>query len=218
MTAAPPVRHTEPRWPVIVITLVALALYLALPHSITFLPPWLVPAIGLVILMPLIAVNRLRLDAETTWSRWIGVGFAIGLTAVNQVYIAFIVVELVNGQANGPSVLLTAFEVWIINVVAFALVYWELDRGGPVVRRVKGLDDTDQQDFRFPQQDGSPGPKDWMPEFFDYLYFSLSNMMAFSPTDVMPLTRRAKALMAYQALTGFVILALVISRAVNILT
>jgi uncharacterized membrane protein len=212
------VRPNESRWPVILITAAALVIYALLPSSITVLPPWLVPALGGLLLIPLLAVDRLRLDAETAWSRWLGVGFAIGLTAVNQVHIVLIVIELVNGQADGPGVLLTAFAVWLTNVVAFALVYWELDRGGPVVRRVKGRADHEEQDFRFPQQDGSPGPKNWMPEFFDYLYFSLSNMMAFSPTDVMPLSRRAKALMAYQALAGFVILALVISRAVNILT
>ncbi|MEJ1230055.1 MAG: hypothetical protein WDM88_04560 [Galbitalea sp.] len=72
-------------------------------------------------------------------------------------------------------------------------------------------------DFRFPQHDGAPGNANWEPGFFDYAYFSLTNMMAFSPTDVMPMTTRAKALMAYQALTGFVLLALVISRAINIL-
>jgi uncharacterized membrane protein len=72
-------------------------------------------------------------------------------------------------------------------------------------------------DFRFPQEDdGRPTP--WRPAFVDYLYFALTNMMAFSPTDVMPLTARAKGLMAVQALTGFVLLALVISRAVNILS
>jgi hypothetical protein len=221
MAATPspaPKIHTEPRWPVFAITAGALLLYLFLPDSITFLPSWLVPAAGTLLLVPLLLVNRLRLDAETAWSRWLGVTFAIGLAAVNQVYIVLIIMELVNGQVGGPAVLLTAFEIWITNVVAFGLVYWEIDKGGPVARRVEGLTDNDQQDFRFPQQDGSPGPKDWMPEYFDYLYFSLSNMMAFSPTDVLPLSRRAKALMAYQALTGFVILALVISRAVNILT
>jgi uncharacterized membrane protein len=71
-------------------------------------------------------------------------------------------------------------------------------------------------DFRFPQEDDGPVP--WRPGFFDYLYFSLSNMIAFSPTDVMPFTLRAKGLMALQAITGFALLALVIARAVNILT
>ena len=109
-----------------------------------------------------------------------------------------------------------AFGWWQI---AFAVVFWEIDRGGPYARRFEGVRDDAPMDFRFPQEDGSPGldPR-WRPEFFDYLYFSLSSMMAFSPTDVMPLTRRAKALMGYESLTGFVLLALVIARAVNIIS
>lgn len=210
--------HTEHRAPVLVITLLALGLYLLLPSSFTFLPPWLIPAIGVLVLVPLVLANPRRLNRETTWSRWAGMTFAIGLTLVNQVYIVLIVIELVDGQVKGTTVLLTAFEVWITNIVAFALVYWELDKGGPVARRIEGLKDDAQQDFRFPQQDNTVGVEGWMPAFVDYAYFSMSNMMAFSPTDVMPLSHRAKGLMAYQALTGFVLLALVISRAVNILT
>ncbi len=102
-------------------------------------------------------------------------------------------------------------------MIAFAFVYWELDLGGPFARRLHNSRQTQQMDFRFPQHDGAPGNKNWEPGFFDYVYFSLSNMMAFSPTDVMPMTTRAKALMGYQAMTGFALLALVISRAVNIL-
>ena len=157
----------------------------------------------------------MRITTETRWSRWVGIGFALALAVVNQVYVVLVVVHLVDGAVDGPSILLTAFAIWITNVVAFALVYWELDGGGPVARRVEGAHDHSTQDFQFPQQqDGAS----WDPAFFDYAYFSLSNMMAFSPTDTMPLTLRAKALMAYQALAGFVLLALVISRAVNILT
>lgn len=208
----------ERRLPVLIFTLLALGVYTLLPNSITFLPSWIIPAVGVVVLTPLVLINPRRLDRESTWSRWIGVGFAIGLAAINQVYIVLIIHELVLGRASGPGVLLTAAGVWVTNVVAFALVYWEIDKGGPVARRLEGLEDEKQQDFRFPQQDNTVGVEGWMPQFFDYAYFSLSNMMAFSPTDVMPLTMRAKGLMAYQALTGFVILALVISRAVNILT
>lgn len=208
----------EHRWPVLLFTLAALGVYALLPNSVTFLPSWIIPVAGAVLLVPRVVMNPHRLNTETTWSRWLGVGFAIGLAAINQVYIVLIIRELVKGEANGPGVLLTAGGVWITNVVAFALVYWEIDKGGPVARRLEGLKDHAQQDFRFPQQDNTSGVEGWMPEFLDYAYFSLSNMMAFSPTDVMPLSRRAKALMAYQALTGFVILALVISRAVNILT
>jgi len=125
--------------------------------------------------------------------------------------------ELIIGDSTGPAILLTAALVWITNVIAFAFVYWELDLGGPFARRLHNSRATAPMDFRFPQHDGAPGNKNWEPAFFDYAYFSLSNMMAFSPTDVMPMTTRAKALMGYQALTGFALLALVISRAVNIL-
>jgi len=207
----------EHRLPVLITTIAALAVYALLPNSVTFLPSWVIPAVSVVVLSPLVFINPRRLSIQTAWSRWIGVGFAIGLTAINQVYIVLIIRELVKGQASGAGVLLTAAGIWTTNVVAFALVYWEIDKGGPIARRLEGLEDIAQQDFRFPQQDNTRGVEGWMPEFFDYAYFSLTNMMAFSPTDVMPLSRRGKALMAYQSLTGFVLLALVISRAVNIL-
>ena len=210
-----PEKHFEHRWPMLITTLGAFALYLLLPAEISFFPAWLVPVVGVIVLVPLVLMNPRRINRETTWSRWIATGFAIALTCANQVYVVLIVTRLVDGQIKGPTILLAAFAVWITNVIAFSLVYWELDQGGPYARRIAGVRDDAPQDFRFPQQeDGSA----WNPVFFDYAFFSLSNMMAFSPTDTMPLTLRAKGLMAYQALTGFVLLALVISRAVNILT
>ncbi len=218
MSASPAPVPREHRWPVLLFTVAALAVYFLLPGNITFLPSWIIPAVGVLVLVPLVLINPRHLNRETKWSRWIGVGFAAGLAAINQVYIVLIIRHLVAGSISGPGILLTALGVWITNVVAFALVYWEIDKGGPVARRLEGLRDDAQQDFRFPQQDNTVGFDGWMPQFFDYAYFSLTNMMAFSPTDVMPVSLRAKALMAYQALTGFVILALVISRAVNILT
>ncbi|MFM9877827.1 MAG: hypothetical protein ACKVOG_08270 [Rhodoglobus sp.] len=221
MAAAPPSLpqpETEHRFPVFVAAAIALTLFAMLPSEVQFLPNWLVPSIAAVVLIPLIAINPRRLNNETRWSRWIGIGFALGLTAVNQVYVVLLVIELISGQARGPIVLITALYVWITNIIAFSLVYWELDRGGPVARRVEGVNDNARQDFRFPQQDNPAGVEGWQTAYPDYAYLSMTNMMAFSPTDAMPLTIRAKGLMAYQAFTGFVLLALVISRAVNILT
>jgi hypothetical protein len=209
---------TEHRLPAAVAVVGALVLYGFLADSFKVLPPWLVPALGVVALLPLIVLNPRRLGRETSWSRWLSIGFAFGLTLVNQVYIWLTLEQLLDGTAKGTVVLLSALQVWITNVAAFALVYWELDRGGPVARRIEGLRDDAAVDFHFPQQDSGSGTEDWRAGFIDYAYFSLSNMMAFSPTDVMPLTHRAKLLMGYQAVTGFVLLALVISRAVNILT
>ena len=182
------------------------------------MPPWVIPAVGAIVLVPLIIFNPRRLNQQTRWSRWISIGFALGLAGVNQIYVVRLIIELIGGSASGPSVLLVALSVWITNVIAFAIVYWELDRGGPVARRVEGINDAARQDFLFPQQDKSVEARKWNSSFVDYAYFSLSNMMAFSPTDAMPISSRAKALMGYQAFTGFVLLALVISRAVNILT
>lgn len=208
----------EHRWPVAVAIVLALALYLFLPDPLPSVPSWVVPAALLAAYVPLVVINPQRIGQETAWSRGLAVAIALALAAVNQVYLVQIVDQLLNGRGVGVTIVYVAAGVWSSNVIAFAVLFWEIDRGGPYARRFDGVRDEAPMDFRFPQQDGSPGtdPR-WQPEFFDYLYFSLSSMMAFSPTDVMPLTRRAKALMAYESLTGFVLLALVIARAVNII-
>ncbi|GHF24917.1 DUF1345 domain-containing protein [Pseudolysinimonas yzui] len=217
--SAGPSPKPEHRWPAAAAIIVALGVYLFLPAPTAFLPSWMVPAVGLVAFIPLVVLNPRRLGRETTWSRGLGVGIAVGLALINQVYIVQILDQLLNGRGVGVTVVYVAAGVWATNVIAFAVVFWELDRGGPYARRFEGVRDHAPMDFRFPQEDGSPGADpNWRPEFFDYLYFSLTSMMAFSPTDVMPLTHRAKALMAYESLTGFVLLALVIARAVNIIS
>lgn len=207
----------ERRWPATLAVIVALALYAVFPASGQVIPPWVISIVGAIALIPQIIVNPRHLNRETSWSRWLSIGFALGLTLVNQVYVVQTVVTLVDGRANGASVLLTALQVWITNVIAFALLYWELDRGGPVARRTLGLRDEAPMDFVFPRESLGPVSTTWKPGFVDYAYFSLSTMMAFSPTDAMPLTARAKVAMGFQAFTGFVLLALVISRGVNIL-
>jgi uncharacterized membrane protein len=212
-----PKPQPEHRWAVFVSVTVALILYFFIPQEVQPIPHWIVPSIGALILIPQVILNPTRLVNERAWSRWLSVALSAVIVVVNQVTIVLVLRELIVGTGTGPSVLLTAAMVWITNVIAFAFVYWELDLGGPFARRLHGARASQQMDFRFPQHDGAPGNKNWEPAFFDYAYFSLSNMMAFSPTDVMPMTTRAKALMGYQAITGFALLALVISRAVNIL-
>lgn len=101
------------------------------------------------------------------------------------------------------------------NILVFGIWYWELDRGGPVAR----IDGRHRwPDFLFPQM-ASPelAPKDWAPQFVDYLYVSATNVMAFSPTDTMPMARWAKLMMALQAMVAVSMLALVFARAVNVL-
>ena len=205
----------EHRWPAIVAVFTAVLIYTFLPPSFIAVPRWILPVVTTLMAIPLILLNPHHFTRETRWSRWMSIALTAVLVIFNQVEVVGIVKELLTGTAHGPTILLNAAQVWATDIIAFGLAYWSLDGRGPVSRRLPA--DPEARDFRFPQEDtGKPTP--WRPAFFDYLYFSLSNMMAFSPTDVMPLTTRAKALMGLQAITGFALLALVIARAVNILT
>jgi uncharacterized membrane protein len=206
------IRDAEHRWPALIAIAVAVVVYALLPPNVEVIPRWIVPLAAALLLVPLLIINPSRFTRETAWSRWLSIGFAFGLALVNQVEVVMIVFQLLNGSSDASLALLTALQVWVTDVIAFGLIYWELDRDGPFTRRMGSK--PPPPDFRFPQEDS--GPTSWRPAFFDYLDFSLSNQMAFSPTDVLPLTTRAKALMGFQAFSGFVLLALVIARAVNI--
>jgi hypothetical protein len=100
-------------------------------------------------------------------------------------------------------------------MITFAFVYWELDLGGPGERA--HAVDRQFPDLAFPQ-DLNPAiaHPTWCPSFLDYLYLGLTNNLAFSPTDVMPLSHWAKAAMGLQSVASLVVIGLVIARAVNI--
>jgi hypothetical protein len=142
--------------------------------------------------------------------------------------LALLVHDLVaNNQSDAKALLLAALQVWATNVIAFGLLYWELDRGGPVSRSQRRRQDLPLADFRFTQDEdadtvvevaaGSSEKSDWIPTLVDYLYLSTTNSSAFSPTDTMPLSSRAKVLMGIQATAALVTSLLVIARAVGAL-
>ena len=117
--------------------------------------------------------------------------------------------------ANGRELILSGVLIWLTNFLIFALWYWELDRGGPG-RRAAGHDGA--PDFLFPQMnDDRIMPANWRPQFIDYLFVSLTNATAFSPTDTMPLSPTAKSIMGVQSIVSLVTIGLIVSRAVNIL-
>jgi uncharacterized membrane protein len=220
--------EAERRWPVVIGLAVALAMYGLLPTS--FLPELrlAVVVVSAGILLALIFLNPARFVRETRWSRVLSGGQALLLVAANQVALVELVVQLIQAKhSDGPLLLLAALQVWVTNVIAFSVLYWQIDRGGPVARRRDQRADLPRADFRFPQDEdhdaidevraGSSARSDWMPGYLDYVYFSATNSMAFSPTDTMPLTARAKGLMLLESFAGFVILALVIARAVSLL-
>lgn len=217
----------EHRWPAIIGVLAALTLYAFLPNDLLSVQRYVVVAIGLLLVIPLLVLNPHRLNRETRLSRLLSLGLALLILVANQITLVLLIKLLIDGSNDGPPLLLSALQVWLTNVIAFALVFWELDRGGPVARTRLARDQLQPADFRFPQDEDddaitevrarSSAVADWVPTFVDYLYFSLSNSMAFSPTDTMPLSHRAKLLMGLEAFAGFIILALVIARAVSLI-
>jgi uncharacterized membrane protein len=124
--------------------------------------------------------------------------------------------QLLEGKiSNGRDLVLTALNIFLTNIVVFALLYWEMDGGGPGKRKIAK---NHERDFLFPQHNLTDSEsKKWIPTFVDYFYVSSTNAMAFSPTDAMPLSRRIKMLMLTQSIVSLTTIALIISRAVNIL-
>lgn len=223
----PTAARAEHRWPVAGALIVALVLYGTLPSSFTPGLRMVVVGLGIALLVPLLVVNPVRLHRETTWSKVLSRSLTGLLLVANQVALVQLISQLLTeGRADGPTLLLAAVQVWLTNVIAFALLFWEFDRGGPVTRTQVDRADLPMADFRFPQDEDhdavsevavrSSIASNWTPSYLDYLYSSLSNSMAFSPTDAMPLSHRAKVLMGLESFAGFVILALVIARAVSL--
>jgi hypothetical protein len=222
-------KQGEARVPPAVAVLVAIALYAALPEPLLLGPRFLIPALEVALLVVLIATNPWRMTRQTRWSRAASLVLTALVLTTNLLSLGLLVSDLVSAQDTpGSSLLVAALQVWATNVIAFGLLYWELDRGGPVARTQQPREQLQLADFRFTQDEtqdtvievaaGSSKKADWIPTFVDYLYLSTTNSSAFSPTDTMPLTSRAKILMAVQATAALITSLLVIARAVGALT
>ena len=220
--------RAEHRWPAFVAILIALTLYALLPSSFLPVVRFSVVGIGLLLLIPVFVLNPLRMSKQTKWSRALSIGLASLLAAANGVALIQLVMQLVTGDKDdGLTLVLAALQVWVTQVIVFGLLFWELDRGGPVVRSTGQRDQLPEADFRFPQDEngdnvkevaaGSSQKSGWTANYLDYLYFSATNSMAFSAADAMPLTHRAKILSVIEAFGAYVLLALVIARAVSLL-
>ena len=212
-------RKGEVRLPAAIAVVVAAISHAALPTGLLVEPRWAIPALELALLVPLVAVNPTRLTRETSASRVVGLVLVTVVIATNLVSLGNLMRELTELHvSNGRELLLAALQVWLTNIVAFALVYWELDRGGAVARLPSSDTPQRRADFWFPQDDPDLRQRDWIPTFVDYLYVSITNSTAFSPTDTMPLTRWAKMLMLVQSAISLSLAVMVVARAVNILS
>ena len=212
----------EPRWPASLAVLVALGLYVTLPDRLTIGPTWLFPLLTILLLAPLSFVAPHRHGQEPAWQRAVAIGLIAMINAANVASLGLLIYALLHGtKAEGQQLLVAAVELWLTNVIVFALWYWEMDRGGPGAR-LRPSEAQEDPSFLFPQMQSaalSSTPKSgvWRPGFIDYLYVAFTNATAFSPTDTMPLTPWAKLLMLIQSLASLLIVALVAARAVNIL-
>jgi len=209
--------HGEARWPALLAVLGAMALQLVLPDTVIrgLGNRALIPALEGALMAVLLIANPGRISKEESRLRIVGVALIALITVANVVSLTELIHALLYGaKTAGRPLVYASVPIWLTNVIVFGLWYWELDRGGPAARQSSV---HRRPDFLFPQM-ATPGTSpQWAPNFLDYLYTSFTNATAFSPTDTMPLTGWAKLLMMLQSLASLVTVAVVVSRAVNIL-
>ena len=213
----PAVDH-ESRLPPALAILIVLVPVVGLPDHVHVLPIWVSFVAAAAMLVPMAAVTLTQRQGSTAWHR-------IERTAillVTAVYVSNVVAELADmigavalhpASANAFSLLTSSVAIWIVNVLVFSLLYWQIDRGGPSARAGKS---NAKPDWIFAQP---PAPEDlppgWRPLFLDYLFLSYTTSAAFSPTDTLPITRRAKVLMMIESAISLLTLVVVVSRAIN---
>ena len=203
--------------PVLLALVVASVLQAVLPTRVVHPVRWLFPSVAAALLVVLVAAHGARIHRASPVLRLCTLLFMLVLSGANIAAAYRLITDLLNGEGtrDAGDLLLYGAAIWLTNVIIFALWYWMFDRGGPVAR---ALNPRPYPDFLFPQMgDERLAKPGWRPEFFDYLYTSFTNATAFSPTDVMPMSRWAKLTMMLQSSVALLLAILVIARAVNIL-
>ncbi len=199
-------------WAAIMALIAIGVLYALLPSKVNGEPAWLLLTIEGVMLLPLLIaiLTRHRISPVT---RRIGSLVLLGVVTFALSVSIFHLIFTLRKDLNGIALLYTGLLLYCSNALVFSLWYWAVDGGGADKRQQS---DHQAADFLFPQQmggfDGS-----WMPHYFDYLYVAFTGATAFSPTDTMPLTHRAKFLMMAEALLALILISFVVSRAINII-
>ena len=206
----------ESRWPAFAAALVIIVGQARLASSLRLQPVWLLPGAAAVLLLASVGFY-ISPAKPSRVDRAVSIGLVAVLVIANAGSFALLVRGVFLGSALSPlDLLATGVTLWLVNMLVFAIVYWELDGGGPEARLERR---REFPDFVFPQQQADQEKltrAGWQPSFGDYLYLALTNGTAFSPTDAMPYTRRAKLAMGAQSLLSFAIAAVVVARAVNI--
>ena len=188
------------------------------PGHVTALPVWVYYLAAVAVLLPMAAValtkgNTLWLGIERTMIILLATAYVANTIAELADMIG--VITLHPSGENAFSLLSSSVAIWVANVLTFSLLYWQIDQGGPYARASKS---SAKPDWVFPQPAKPEDlPPDWRPLFLDYLYLGYNTATAFSPTDALPLTRRAKMLMMIESTISLLTMVIILSRAINIL-
>jgi len=203
--------HKEPIWHVQLAIIAVVALQLILDSRFSFGSKYLIGGIELVLLGTLMVVAHTQ--ASLALRRTVAISLTALVSLANVTSLGLIVSTFFNQSVvvSGQDLLISSLSIYLTNIVVFGLWYWEMDfKGG-----------SKPQDFLFTQMNAPEHAglhnKGWAPTFLDYLYISVTNATAFSPTDTMPLTHRAKALMAAQSLISITVVVLALARAVSVI-
>jgi uncharacterized membrane protein len=215
--------YLEPRWPIALAISAYIALTIVLrvlqPHRESVGNPWLVPALEIALFVALIAADPLHVGRRSNWLRRVAIVLVVSLVVVALVSTAVLVTDLIRGgkvTTSASTLLSSGVLIWLGNCLAFGLLYWLLDSGGPLARY---RHERPYPDFAFSQQlNPELAPPGWRPRYVDYLILGVTTSTAFSPTDVMPMTAWAKLTMSLQSIVSLVVIGLVIARAVNVFT
>ena len=201
-----------PRWPAALALLAVGALYAVLSEGLTIGPRVFLLGLVTLLLVPLLTAHR---RGSHLLARRLGLAVTGLVTVAVVASTVLLVSSALSKGTSAPALLRDATCLWVINVATFSVWYWEVDGGGPAWRR---REEHRSEDFLFPQMNlGGETARAWSPGFLDYLFLAFNTSTAFSPTDTAVLSRRAKVLMMTQALLSLVILAVLVSRAINAL-
>ncbi len=213
--------RVEPTWHVALAVLAAIFLQLVLKSDLTVTPKFIMAALEVLLLIGLFSTrpsDETKQDHKQAIRRLFSIGLIALISVTNIVSLVLVTHALLitHSATIGRELIISAIAIYATNIIIFGLWYWELDGGGPGGRGSH----LPPIDFLFPQlstPESVTKEPNWSPTFLDYLFVSITNATAFSPTDALPLTHRAKALMSVQAIVSLTTIAVVAARAINIL-
>jgi hypothetical protein len=208
----------EPRWQALLAFVAVGLMYLALPRSLIIGPTWLIPTLIGVMLVPTVVSHRF---GKLSLNRILGITISSLITLALISSVALLVKALPSHRESALELLRSGAELWLTNVIVFALWYWRLDGGGPTKRQKQY--EFGSHSFLFPQMQipkeerGQFACVRWRPHFVDYLFVAFTQSSTFGPTDAPLLARWAKVLAMIQVFISLSIVVLLISRAVGAL-